>query len=376
MSNPLQRSSAAFSPLTVRRPAAPTAKAPVQAGGGTLGQDSFVKSRPYEPTSRMTTSQAAAYGKLTAPQRASFDKVFFGSNRMGQVALGKLLEDGRLFSSKDLRRGETLMSHLDRLATQPLASGLNRMNVLSGLLEQLENPGTIAQGGRGTCTVTTIEYMLAKRSPSEYARLVTELASVGGKAVLANGATVSREAGTADRDDSGRSDASRIFEAAMMEYGNGFLDYSNEKDKHGVAGAAFLPGGLSNGQTSKVLSGVFNEKWRAIDAVPVIGQVPFSSLGSGRLFETLEGYVKKGQQVPIGMDWRAVGEWKPSGHEVLVTKIENGRVYFRNPWGNYDATGTVTDGKDGPVRRIEDGNGLESMTIDEFRRRLRGIAVR
>ncbi len=376
MSNPLQRSSFAVTPLVARRPASTVGKSPVQAGGGTLGEDSFQRSRPYEPTSRMTSSQVAAYGKLTAQQRESFDKVFFGANRMGQVSLAKLLEDGRLLSSKDLRKGGTLLSHLDRLSTQPLASGLNRMNLLSGLLEQAENPGNISQGGRGTCTVTTVEYLLAKRSPAEYARLVTDLASSGGKAVLANGATVSREPGTASADDSGRSDASRLFEAAMMEYGNGLLDYSNEKDKHGVGGASILPGGLSNGDTVKVLSGVFNEKWRSIQAVPVLGQVPFTSVGTGPLFEKLESYVKKGQEVPIGMDWRGSGEWKPSGHEVLVTKIEGGRVYFRNPWGNYDAPGTVTDGKGSPVRRIEDDKGLESMTVDEFRKRLKGIAVR
>lgn len=376
MPNPLQRSSMAATPLAPRRSMTTAGTSTVQAGGGTLGQDSFVRSRPYEPTSRMTKGQTEAYGKLSAQQRESFDKVFFASNRLGQVAFSKLLEDGRLVSSKDLRKGETLLSHLDRLATQPVASGLDRMNLLSGLLEQAENPGTIAQGARGTCTVTTVEYMLAKRSPSEYVRLVTDLASVSGQAVLANGKTVSREAGTATRDDSGRSDASRLFEASMMEYGNGFLDYSNEKDKHGVGGKAFLPGGLKNGGVAKVLAGVFNEPWRAIDAVPVIGQVPFSSVGSTHLFKELESHVKKGQQVPIGMDWRSKGEWRPAGHEVLVTKIEQDRVYFRNPWGAWDTPGTVTDGTEGPVRRIEDNNGLESMPADEFRRRLRGIAVR
>lgn len=375
MPTPLQRSSLAAFSLAPRRSGA-AGKAPVQAGGGSLGQDTFTRSRPYEPTSRMTTAQATAYGKLGAAERQSFDRVFFGANRLGQVSLAKLLEDGRLLSSKDLRKGQTLLSHLDRLASQPMAAGLNRMNVLSSLLEQAENPGTISQGGRGTCTVTTIEYMLARRSPAEYARLVTDLASAGGQTVLANGKTVSREAGTAAADDSGRTDPSRLFEAAMMEYGNGLLDYSNQSDKHGVGGVSFLPGGLSNGSTAKVLSGVFDERWRAIDAVPVIGQVPFTSLGGSHLFNRLEGYVKKGQQVPVGVDWRAAGEWRPAGHELLVTKIEGGRVYFRNPWGNYDNPGTVTDGKDGPVRRIEDGNGMESMTVDEFRHRLKGIAVR
>ncbi|HEY9856079.1 MAG TPA: hypothetical protein V6D05_10100 [Stenomitos sp.] len=376
MSNALQRLSQAASTLTSWRPFGTAGKPPVQAGGGSLGQDTFERSRPYEPTSRMTTSQAAAYGKLTAKQREAFDRVFFGANRTGQVALSNLMEDGRLMSSKDLRKGDTLLSHLDRLATQPMASGLNRTNVLSGLVEQAENPGDISQGARGTCTVTTIEYMLAKRSPAEYVRLVTDLASSGGQAVLANGKTVGRETGTAAADDSGRSDASRLFEAAMMEYGNGLLDYSNETDKHGVGGVSFISGGLSNGDTAKVLSGVFNEDWKAIGDVPVIGSVPFTSVGSGRLFNQLESYVKKGQQVPIAMDWKSEGEWKPAGHEVLVTKIEDGRVYFRNPWGNYADPGTETDGKDGPVRRIEDSNGIESMPIDDFRKRLKGIAVK
>lgn len=278
-----------------------------------------------------------------------------------------------MFSSKDWRGGRSLLHHLDTLATQFLPAGLHRLNLLSSFLVQLENPGAISQGGRGTCTVTTVEYELALRSPAEYARIVAGLASSGGSVKLADGTTIRRDGDTATADDSGRTDASRLVEAALMELGNGFLDYSNEKDRNGFYG--FGVGGLSNGQTARVWNAVLGERRDVENAVPVIGQVPFTSIGGEGLMKDVERALKKGVRVPVAMDWRANGEWRPSGHEVLVTKIENGRVYFRNPWGPYAAPGTELEGDDGPPRRIEDHGGLESIPVSEMTRRIKGALV-
>jgi hypothetical protein len=56
-----------------------------------------------------------------------------------------------------------------------------------------------------------------------------------------------------------------------------------------------------------------------------------------------------------------------SGHAVQILKIENDRVYFRNPWGGSHYASGVGHGQSGPQRRVEDGaNGIESISTSDF----------
>lgn len=327
------------------------------------------------PELKLSQAQQQAFDRLTAGDQDRLRRIAGRTSGIGRLYLGRLIETPSLLGSKDLVERKTLLDRLDALSTRPLAPGFDRAELLQALIMQTQDPGEISQGARGTCVPTTIEYMLAAKHPAEYVRVVSDLASPDGRARLASGAYIFREPGTENRDDSGRTVASRLFEAAMMEFGNGILDYRNDTDRSGAFGAGF--GGLTPRGATKLTNAALNEKRRTVLPVPGIGQVPFTSLGSERVMKELEQAVAKGQWVPAAIDWRATGEWRPSGHEVLVLKIEAGRVYFRNPWGpDFSKPGTVTDGKDGPVRRIEDDNGVESMPSAEFAKRLKGIAVR
>ncbi|HEY9897877.1 MAG TPA: hypothetical protein V6D00_01735 [Pantanalinema sp.] len=365
MPNPIQRTPLAAKPA---RPALPGA-------GLALGlfdkpkvsaQDTVTRSADPQvrPSAGMTPGQAGIYYSYTDAQRKQFDQVWSAVEPSGQKALIRLLEDGRLLSSKDMRKGDRLLTHLDRLSTQALPAGLSRAELLGGLITQAQDPGTISQGDRGTCTVTTAEYMLASKSPAEYARVVSDLSTTGGQVTLASGAKAHRIASSLKTDDSGRTSASRLFEAAMMEYGNGPLSYSNETDKHGIAGASFLSGGLTPLSTTRVLSAALGEDYDTRTTL----------LGRDRLMRSLKDALAEGQTVPIGMDWRGSTEKKRSGHEVLVLKIEDDRVYYRNPWGQTHSPGFETDGKTSPKRRIEDQSGVESMALSEFRWRLDSIS--
>ncbi|MBO9541275.1 hypothetical protein J7643_11860 [bacterium] len=366
MPKSILRSSTVATPVRAAAPLAAKPPASEPKAKGSLPQDQLTRSAPAQvrPTSQMLPGQVALYHALSDAQRKQFDRVWGAAGTDGQRALVKLLEDGRLLSSKDLRTGDRLLTHLDRLASQALPKGLSRADVLGSLIVQAQDPGTISQGARGTCTVTTAEYMIAKQSPAEYARVVADLASASGQVTLASGAKISRAAGTLADDDSGRTAASRLFEAAMMEYGNGPLSYSNEKDQHGIAGASVIPGGLPAFATTRVLSAVLNANYETHTTL----------LGRDRLMNTLKDALAKGQMVPVGMDWKGSTEKKRSGHEVLVLKIENDRVYYRNPWGETYPPGTETDGKTSPKRRIEDRSGVESMTLSDFRSRLDNLS--
>ncbi len=59
---------------------------------------------------------------------------------------------------------------------------------------------------------------------------------------------------------------------------------------------------------------------------------------------------------------------------VSFEKIENGRLYFRNPHGrSANAAGTK---KENPPRRIEDPkNGIESMALEDVKKYITGTVV-
>jgi hypothetical protein len=79
-------------------------------------------------------------------------------------------------------------------------------------------------------------------------------------------------------------------------------------------------------------------------------------------------------------------QWGDGTHAVEVTKIENGRVYWRNPWGGnipgVDNGVGATDDPTKPIpartppRKIEDGpNGIESMSIEDYQKNVRGVVI-
>ena len=89
---------------------------------------------------------------------------------------------GALDGARSLAGNEALIEQFDRLARMPLAAGLDRTRLLSDIVVRVDDPGKIDQGYQNTCTVTTLEYLLASRHPAEYVRLVAGLASPQGVA--------------------------------------------------------------------------------------------------------------------------------------------------------------------------------------------------
>lgn len=336
--------------------------------GGSLGTDAFVRTRPAPPAS-MSVDQQAIFSRLTLTQQNQVLRIWSTATPQAQSALGKLLEDGRLVGSTDLRTGLSLLQHFFQIAVQSLPVGLDRQSLLSGLICQVQDPGLIHQGLRGTCTVTTAEYMLARRSPAEYARILADLSSPMGIVILANGKKARRVEDSIGQDNSGRSDASRLFESAMMAFANPVLTYSDKADKRGVGEYMFVSRGLMDLEIPRVLNALLDETYHVETAIPLLGNVPDSQIGHERLLKELKKALSRGQEVPAAIRWRA------GPHEILILKIQNGRAYFRNPWGSSLSPGSETDGKDGPKRRIEAVGGIESIPVGELQSRLTQIIV-
>jgi hypothetical protein len=257
------------------------------------------------------------------------------------------------------KNGSTLLSNLHAIATGKLdpsleANGVHREDLLSSIMQEASRPGEINQSSKGTCTVTSMQYMLCKEDPAEYVRLMRGLLSPSGEVKMRNGDTLKRDAGSVPSDTAwDRSASERIFQAAMMEYSNGKLNYDNGTDKSTGKENVFLwidkkvnKGGLNGGEQERGLQALFGRDFKQFT-----GLTPKMSVDVLKKFS--------GQNVLMDL------KWGDGGHAVTFTKIEGDRVYFRNPWGaTGDAKGTAYDH---PPRRLEDpATRLESMSLKDF----------
>lgn len=344
------------------------------------------------------------YGAMSTQDKAKTLNVFENTTPNGRDALIALMQKDikgtPALLNKD-SQGKTTLDNLDRLAKGTMdarvADGAgtpaNKARVSEDLLKELSNPSqNVNQHNRGTCTVTSMSYNLANQNPAEYARLVTDLSTTG-KAKLANGDTITPPADAFIQDNSNRSVGERLLQSSLMNYatgGNyqnwnagadgvrgtpddGFPDPTNPNSRS-LDGVPPNGSGLDYDQQVKVLSALTNKKYEHYD-----GSWNFRD-DKVDILEKSKDQLKAGN----GPVYTRV-EWAGGGHAIEVTKIENGRVYFRNPWGgNIPGVSTGVGPTDpvgptpnrNPPRRVEDGpNGIESMTIDDYKKHVRGVII-
>lgn len=255
-----------------------------------------------------------------------------------QLALQLLLIEQKLPGSKN-EAGKDVLQALAVLANPKtqLAKGIHRQDLLGQLVRELATPSAINQHGKGTCTVTSMQIMMAREHPAEYVRIVAGLASPEGTVTLADGSTLVREPGTVGNDGSGRSIPSRLWQPALMEFANGEnVDYDNVKDQHSDTGHS----GLSEDRIDKAMDALLGKN---------VATLNVQDEGLEAVMREIGRSTEAGHGVPVAMRWGVPGPdgQYPGSHEILVTKIENGRVYFTNPQGSED-----------------------SMTLEEFEKRL------
>lgn len=304
-------------------------------------------------------TNSEAFAELTPSQRAQALDVFKATNSAGQARLVELAQrevNGRPALLDVDAEGQTLLSRLESLATGELSndferSGVEREALLASILAECADPGEVEQASKNTCTVTCMQYQLCEQNPAEYVRLMEGMVTGDGRVAMRSGAELRVERDALPPDDEPRRSASeRIFQAAMMEYSNGGESYSNATDKSSGKRFFFFSyqrDGLIQSQQERGLEALFGRNFtnRDNDVVDLL---------SDR--SPLDTYVR--------MKW---GEDKRQGHAVVVTRVENGRVYFRNPWGpTSDPVGTTYSD---PPRQLENRHiREESMTVDEFER--------
>jgi hypothetical protein len=202
-------------------------------------------------------------------------------------------------------------------------------------------------------------FNLALTNPAEYARIATDL-STNGVAMLAGGVMIAPPSDAFAQDNSNRSVSERLFQSALMRYGRGGK-YTNADT--GV--------GLDLDEQIKVLQALNGKGYKSVTHLPHVGGV----FDRGEINADTKRELAAGR-VPVYARLR----WNGGGHAVEITKIENGRVYFRNPWGAHiDGVSTGVGGdysRKNPPRRVEDpANGIESMSEQDYDRHLKSIVV-
>lgn len=257
------------------------------------------------------------------------------------------------------QQGGTVVDHLSRLDGQAMAKGLSNRMTMDEVMEMLTKPGVIRQDSKGTCTVTTLQYLHAKLDPADFARVVADLTSEGGETALKNQERILRNPTGLAADGSRRSNVDRIYQSTMMDYASGG-HYDNVVDRHinldGTAGKS----GLYSNQLKKVEEGVLGGQWRnhAFDA-------DRAAELSAKFESQLSAAANRGEHVPVGLRWSEKPGDLHSSHQLSAYKVDDEYVYMRNPWGK----GEVGQ-EGGPPRQVLDQEGNIRMKKADFYRSL------
>ncbi|MEQ8187775.1 MAG: hypothetical protein ABRQ39_07350 [Candidatus Eremiobacterota bacterium] len=295
----------------------------------------------------------------------------------------KLLKDGTL-QKKD-RDGYTVLDRLLTFEHQEFADGLNGSEIFDTTLQNLARPDSICQRSKGTCPVTTLEYLHAKNYPADYIKTAAGLTGKTGKVELYNGDNLFRDEGLIEDDGSHRSSLDRIYQASMMEYGNDAIQYKNyvNSDDTNYTGntSSNVGGGLGGKELEKAMDAILPYDSETVGPFEITNNniknlhgkisdekldilsrlIDGSKLTRWELYNKLKGYgftdeetgliadntlnrnlfeqqvteaLNNGNPVPAGIQWGS------GGHALLIENIDNEYVYLRNPWGDQeDASG-------------------------------------
>ncbi len=242
------------------------------------------------------------------------------------LGLQTMLLEGKLPGGKALGSKDTLLGGLAKLATQEVGAGIDRQQLLSDVVQEVFTPSAVAQGSRkGTCSVTTAEIQLLRDNPAEYVRLVSGLASPAGEVTTAGGDRLRVEP-DAVTDGSGRSASQRLLAPALMEFGNGAREYSNNGS--GQDSNSSGARGLDTAEVDRVLESLNADtyKWSAKGG---------SEQRRKEIAAIVDRRLDAGRSVMVGLKWTS------EGHQVLAigTETRNGQEYVKiiNPWGTEES---------------------------------------
>jgi hypothetical protein len=366
---------------------------------------------PAAATGLQKVLNHSTYDQMTAEQKTKMLNVYANMGPKGREDLMPLMNrqvivgsgdppptTPALLSEDNTKKKETLLDHLDRATTQKMAPELasRRQEILHRLVQETGNPTFHVEQGRvGTCAPTTVQMHMLQHSPSEYARIVNGLSSPEKSVTLADGskmeAAKNQEGKFLASGPDPRSVTERMFQSAIQQHGDRLPADQGGYGKDYKFDANTNKTGLWDNQTAHVMKGLYNREYAYYPSGVGVRTGINNADENPKVREIMRGILFK--QVTEELDSRkgpvathlVWGGTDASGnahglHEVLVERVENGRVYFRNPWGSHQAQGAgYEDGLNivgPPPRRVEDRNGgMESMSVDDFKKVVNGATI-
>lgn len=267
------------------------------------------------------------------------------ANPRAMLALQIMLLKGTLLQGPQNIEGQGLLPTLAGLTRIPMHQAIGRSQLLADLVQEIVVPQGIRQWFHGTCTVTALQTKMAIENPAEYVRIVGGLASLDGKVRIANGDSLVRQPGseqphriangmlrkdgTADTYMDPRTASARLWQAALMQYGFGTstkYDAVTDTDigplNRGVPTVTREIAGLSGVSPENIYPGV------VFHGVAIGGiRLGYIEDKFAELITKLQQQARPEHPVAVGL---LEGGKQGAGHVVLVTKVDNTRVYFNN----------------------------------------------
>ena len=284
-------------------------------------------SRPESRSAKVVENVVASslWKSLSASDKTSLAKVMSSAGEKGLVALGALLEgtpEAAKFADRD---GKSMFANLAELASEPLNAalyaGTTKQKVLDETLLQIANPDRVEQGNAPTCTVTSMQFELARDDAAEFVRLMVGLTGPKGAVEMRGGGDLKLEPETLAQM-SKRTSAQAIFQTAAMEYGNGADDFTVKKGvSHDDKGVKDDYPGLLPYQQTVMLRQLFGVRYET-------KSLPTESSRAKALNE-LKSYATVGQNRPVLLEI----DQGNFNHAVTYEMQKNDRVYFRDPYG-------------------------------------------
>lgn len=244
-------------------------------------------------------------------------------------------------------------------ARMPRGWTVSPSNTLLAVIQECAMPAVqIDQGSYGACAAASMQDILCKTQPAEYARIVLGLFTAKEVSLTGGGSLRLVPDSIVPRPDPGygaldtRSHPERIVQSALLGYTDALFRYSYRSDSKGLSTAglpvvgsvtkhlSLLPGGMYNHQVERGMEGLFGQKFYTVE-------------GSG---QDVHAVIRSAHgPVIVGM------EWSGGKHALVYCGTRDGSVYLKDPNGG--PGGTVS----GPPRTATSLHGANvRMTPADF----------
>jgi hypothetical protein len=232
----------------------------------------------------------------------------------GTQSLARMCDTTGILSHTDVKGGNVL-SNFEAMAA---SKDPNVRRTLMATMADVANPERIWQGDSPTCTVTSMQYELAKADPPEYARIMSGLA-LKGEVTMAGGGTLTAtktDLSPAALNRQRRTVSEAVFQDAAMEFANGAEKYDT-KNQRSVRADGTSHNGLKGDQIREMVAQLSGQPYQRYEID--------DDSSAARFANKLSANSGLNQPVLIDLDY---GKFN---HCVAFDHIANGNVYYRDP---------------------------------------------